>query len=154
MKTLLAVLTAVACRVWAAQPADWPNFIVVLTDDQGYGDVGVYGSPYIRTPTLDRMAAEGVRFTDFYAQPFCGPSRAALMTGCYPARNSLMFNHLPRAKTGIHPNEITLAELLKQSGYTTMIIGKWHLGDAPEFLPLRHGFDFYYGLPYSNDMWP
>ncbi len=131
-----------------------PNFVIILTDDQGYGDLGCYGAPYIRTPNIDRMAREGVRFTDFYAQPFCGPSRAALMTGTYPARNSLMFNHLPRAETGIHPDELTLAELLRSRGYATGIIGKWHLGDAPEFLPLRHGFDFYFGLPYSNDMWP
>ena len=137
-----------------AQPSEPPNFIIILTDDQGYGDLGVYGSPYIRTPNIDRMAAEGIRFTDFYAQPFCGPSRAALVTGSYPPRNSLMFNHLPRARTGIHPNEITLAELLKTKGYATTIIGKWHLGDAPRFLPTRNGFDSYYGLPYSNDMWP
>ncbi|MGH9627013.1 MAG: sulfatase family protein [Bryobacteraceae bacterium] len=146
------------CATGALSPAqtgsDSPNFIIILTDDQGYGDLGIYGSPHIRTPNVDRMAREGVRFTDFYAQPMCGPSRAALLTGCYPVRNSLMFNHLPRAKTGIHANEITLAELLKQRGYATMIAGKWHLGDAPEFLPMRHGFDEWIGLPYSNDMWP
>ena len=112
------------------------------------------GHTYIRTPHLDRMATEGLRLTDFYAQPFCGPARAALMTGMYPARNSLMFNHIPQASTGIHPNEITLAELLRDRGYATAMLGKWHLGDAPEFLPTRHGFDSYYGLPYSNDMWP
>ncbi len=100
------------------------------------------------------MAAEGLRFTDFYSQPFCGPARAALITGSYPPRNSLMFNHIPKARTGIHPNEITLAELLRDRGYATAMMGKWHLGDAPEFLPTRNGFDSYYGLPYSNDMWP
>lgn len=131
-----------------------PNFVVILTDDQGYADLGVQGHPYVRTPRLDRMAAEGIRFTDFYAQPFCGPARAALLTGTYPARNSLMFNHIPRARTGIHPNEITLAELLRDRGYATAMLGKWHLGDAAEFLPTRNGFDSYYGLPYSNDMWP
>ena len=131
-----------------------PNFIVILTDDQGYGDVGVYGSPNIRTPNLDRMAVEGIRFTSFYAAPFCGPSRAALMTGSYPPRTRLDFNHGPGARTGIHPNEITIAELLKRQDYATMIVGKWHLGDAPEFLPARHGFDAWFGLPYSNDMWP
>ena len=136
------------------QASDLPNFVVILTDDQGYGDLGVQGHPYIRTPRIDRMAAEGIRFTDFYAQPFCGPARAALMTGTYPPRNSLMFNHIPRARTGIHPNEITIAELLRDRGYATAMLGKWHLGDAPEFLPTRNGFDSYFGLPYSNDMWP
>lgn len=136
-----------------AQP-ERPNIVVVLADDLGYGDLSCYGSPYIRTPNLDRMAAEGVRFTDFYAQPLCGPSRAALMTGCYPVRNSLMFNHLPRARTGIGGNEITIGKQLKKGGYATSIIGKWHLGEAPPFLPTRNGFDSYFGLPYSNDMWP
>lgn len=138
----------------AAADTDLPNFVVILADDMGYGDLGVHGHPYIRTPNLDRMAAEGLRFTDFYAQPFCGPARAALLTGTYPPRNSLMFNHIPRARTGIHPNEITVAELLRDRGYATAMLGKWHLGDAPEFLPTRNGFDSYYGLPYSNDMWP
>ena len=131
-----------------------PNFIVILADDQGYGDLGVYGSPDIKTPNIDQMAAEGVLFTDFYVQPFCGPSRAALMTGSYPPRNSLAFNHGPGSKTGIHPNEVTIAELLKEQGYATKIVGKWHLGSEPQFLPMNHGFDSFYGLPYSNDMWP
>src|SRR6187402_2472031 len=119
----------------AAQTTRPPNIIVILADDQGYGDLGCYGSPYIRTPNIDRMAREGLRFTDFYAQSLCGPSRAALMTGSYPARNSLNFNHLPKAKTGIHPNEITIPELLRTANYATQAIGKWHLGDAKEFLP-------------------
>ena len=131
-----------------------PNIILVMADDQGYGDLGCYGSPTIRTPHIDRMAHEGIRFTDFYAQPLCGPSRAGLMTGCYPPRNSLNFNHVPRAKTGIHANEVTIAQMLKPQGYATMAIGKWHLGDAAPFLPTRHGFDHWLGLPYSNDMWP
>ena len=100
------------------------------------------------------MADEGVRFTSFYAAPYCGPSRASLLTGCYPPRVSLAFNHGPNAKTGIHPDEITLPEILKKQGYATMHIGKWHLGDHPRFLPRRHGFDSFFGLPYSNDMWP
>jgi arylsulfatase A len=95
-----------------------------------------------------------MRFTDFYAQSLCGPSRAAILTGSYPARNSLNFNHLPKAKTGIHPNEITIPELLRTANYATQAIGKWHLGDAKEFLPTRNGFDHWFGLPYSNDMWP
>ncbi len=131
-----------------------PNIIVVFTDDQGYGDLGCYGSPNIQTPHIDRLAAEGMRMTSFYAAPFCGPSRAALMTGCYPPRVSIAFNHTPNAKTGIHPDEITVADLLKTAGYATLHLGKWHLGDAPEFLPTRHGFDEYLGLPYSNDMFP
>lgn len=152
LRILPALLVLASPFVAAA--SDLPNFVVILADDMGYGDLGVQGHPYIRSPRLDRMAAEGLRFTDFYAQPFCGPARAALMTGTYPPRNSLMFNHLPRARTGIHPNEITLAELLRDRGYATAMVGKWHLGDAPEFLPTRHGFQSYYGLPYSNDMWP
>lgn len=150
---LLVVLTAAGCSQ-SRQAVRPPNFIVVFCDDLGYGDVGVYGSPNIRTPNIDRMAREGLRFTDFYAQPVCGPSRAALMTGCYPPRVSLAFNHLPRFETGLHPDEITIAELLKEQGYATAMLGKWHLGDHPNFLPLSNGFDYYYGIPYSNDMWP
>lgn len=153
MRTLRCTLLALVPLLVPAA-TDLPNFVVILADDMGYGDLGVQGHPYIRTPNLDRMAAEGLRFTDFYAQPFCGPARAALLTGTYPPRNSLMFNHIPRARTGIHPNEITIAELLRDRGYATAMLGKWHLGDAPEFLPTRNGFDSYYGLPYSNDMWP
>ncbi|MBI4578662.1 MAG: sulfatase [Planctomycetes bacterium] len=152
---ILATTWLLACGpALSADSTPKPNFIIIFTDDQGYGDLGCYGSPNIVTPNIDRMADEGLRFTSFYAAPFCGPSRASLMTGCYAPRISLGFNHGPRAKTGIHPDEITLAEVLKPQGYATMIIGKWHLGDAPEFLPLRHGFDKYYGLPFSNDMWP
>lgn len=153
MRTLRCMLLALVPLLVPAA-TDLPNFVVILADDMGYGDLGVHGHPYIRTPNLDRMSAEGLRFTDFYAQPFCGPARAALLTGTYPPRNSLMFNHIPRARTGIHPNEITIAELLRDRGYATAMLGKWHLGDAPEFLPTRNGFDSYYGLPYSNDMWP
>jgi len=156
LRTLLLPVTLIlslnAALVGQSNPK--PNFIIVFTDDQGYGDLGCYGSPNIETPNIDRMACEGIRFTSFYAAPFCGPSRASLMTGCYAPRVSLAFNHGPEAKTGIHPNEITLAEVLKPQGYASMIIGKWHLGDHPRFLPTRHGFDQFYGLPYSNDMWP
>ena len=138
----------------AAHAAAKPNFIAIFTDDQGYGDLGCFGSPDIHTPNIDRMAAEGMRFTSFYAAPFCGPSRASLMTGCYPPRAGLAFNHSPGAKTGINPDEITVAELLQGQDYATMHIGKWHLGDHPQFLPTRHGFDKFFGIPYSNDMWP
>ncbi len=130
-----------------------PNFIIILTDDQGYGDLGCYGSPDIRTPAIDRMAREGIRFTGFYAAPFSAPSRAQLMTGCYPARVSHARNPGPSSPFGLHPSEITIAELLRQQGYATMCIGKWHLGDAPDFLPTSQGFDRYLGIPFSNDMW-
>ena len=145
--TLLA-----AAPLSAATPAR-PNVIVIFTDDQGYGDLGCYGAPDIETPHIDRMAAEGVRFTNFYAATFCGPSRAQLMTGCYATRVSHARNPSPNSNFGLHPNEITVAEVLKGAGYATMMIGKWHLGDAPEFLPTRQGFDTYFGLPFSNDMW-
>jgi arylsulfatase A-like enzyme len=132
-----------------------PNIVIIFTDDQGYGDVGVYGARRFATPNLDRMAAEGIRFTDFYvAQPVCSASRAALLTGCYPNRLGITGALGPRSKHGIHADETTLAELCKGRGYATVIFGKWHLGYHPEFLPLAHGFDEYYGIPYSNDMWP
>ena len=154
MKHLTGLILAFGSLLAPAAGSDLPNFVVILADDMGYGDLGVQGHPYIRTPQIDRMASEGLRFTDFYAQPFCGPARAALLTGTYPPRNSLMFNHIPRSRTGIHPNEITIAELLRDRGYATAMLGKWHLGDAPDFLPTRNGFESYFGLPYSNDMWP
>ncbi|MDE0264624.1 MAG: sulfatase [Bryobacterales bacterium] len=154
MRRLLSLSLPLLLGVSAvALPAAPPNFIVLFADDQGWGDLGAYGHPDIRTPHIDRMAAEGMRLTSFYAAPFCGPSRAALMTGSYPPRASLDFNHGPEATTGIHADEITVAELLSGNGYATKMIGKWHLGDAPEFLPHRHGFDSWFGIPYSNDMW-
>jgi arylsulfatase A-like enzyme len=129
--------------------------VLIFTDDQGYGDVGVYGAKGFQTPNLDRMAAEGVRFTDFYAaQAVCSASRAALLTGCYPNRIGILGALGPGAKTGIADEEWTIAEVLKTRGYATAAYGKWHLGDHPRFLPPRHGFDDYFGLPYSNDMWP
>ncbi len=137
-----------------ASAADKPNVIVIFTDDQGWADLGCYGSPNIETPNIDRMAREGIRFTSFYAAPFCGPSRSQMMTGSYHARVSHSHNEGPGAKTGLHPDEITVAELLKPRGYATMHIGKWHLGDAPQFLPTRQGFDRFFGIPFSNDMWP
>lgn len=135
-----------------------PNIILVNCDDLGYGDIGCYGSALHSTPALDRMAAEGIRFTDFYmAAPVCSPSRAAMMTGCYPQRVGLetgcqIIVLRPGEPIGLSDEEVTVAEILKKAGYATEIIGKWHCGDQPEFLPTRHGFDHWYGIPYSNDM--
>lgn len=131
-----------------------PNFIVILTDDQGYQDVGCFGSTQIRTPNLDRMAREGMKFTDFYAAaPICSPSRAGLLTGCYPPRVDIPTVLFPTDTVGLNPSETTIAEMLKARGYATACFGKWHLGHKPEFLPTRQGFDTYLGIPYSNDMW-
>jgi len=130
-----------------------PNFIVIFTDDQGYQDLGCFGSTDIRTPHIDRMAEEGTRFTDFYvAAPACTPSRAALMTGCYPKRVSMNRVLHPRHHKGLHPDEVTIADVLKGRGYATACVGKWHLGHRPGLLPTDQGFDSYFGIPYSNDM--
>jgi len=130
-----------------------PNFVVIVADDLGYGDLSVYGHPVIRTPNLDRMASEGVRLTHFYAAAStCTPSRVALMTGRYPIRSGLTRVLHPREKFGIPDHEITLAEALKERGYSTACIGKWHLGDLSIYSPNRHGFDLFFGLLYSNDM--
>ncbi len=138
-----------------AGAAEKPNFVVINIDDMGYADIGPFGSTINRTPNLDRMAKEGRRMTSFYAAPVCSPSRAALMTGCYPKR-CLPIPHVlfPGNDVGLSPEEVTIAEVLKGAGYATAVIGKWHLGDQPEFLPLNQGFDIHFGLPYSNDMGP
>ena len=134
---------------------DKPNVVIVFCDDVGYADIGVFGAKGYETPNLDQMAAEGVKFTDFYAAASsCTPSRAALMTGCYPQRVGLPNVIGPKAKIGISDQEQTIAETLKPLGYATACYGKWHMGHQPKFLPTRHGFDEYFGLPYSNDMWP
>ena len=134
-----------------------PNFIVVFVDDMGYGDLGSYGHPTINTPNLDKMAYEGQKWTQFYsASSVCTPSRAALLTGRLPIRNGMIGSTtrvlFPNSKYGLPQSEITIAEKLKQNGYKTAAIGKWHLGHKKEYLPLQHGFDYYYGIPYSNDM--
>lgn len=132
-----------------------PNIVVIFTDDQGYNDVGVFGAQGFTTPHLDRMASEGAKLTNFYvAQAVCSASRAALLTGCYSNRVSIHNALGPEAQIGLNPDETTLAEVLKSQGYATAIYGKWHLGDEPEFLPTRQGFDEYFGIPYSGDMWP
>jgi arylsulfatase A len=145
---LLATMTVAAER---------PNFLVIFADDLGYGDLGCYGHPTIKTPHLDRMAREGMRFTQFYsAAEVCTPSRAALLTGRLPPRSGMCGQQrrvlFPGSKGGLPASELTIAELLKKQGYATACIGKWHLGHLPEFLPGKHGFDYYFGIPYSNDM--
>ncbi len=131
-----------------------PNFVVVFIDDMGYGDAACYGATGYTTPNIDKMAAAGMRFTNFYsAQPVCSASRAGLLTGCYPNRIGISGALFPQDKKGINPNETTIAEMLKEKGYATAIFGKWHLGHHKKFLPLQNGFDEYTGLPYSNDMW-
>ena len=135
-----------------ARPASPPNLVVILMDDLGYSDVEPFGSTLNRTPHLNRMAAEGMKLTHFYAAPVCTPTRAQILTGCLAKRVSLPRVLTPGAKTGLNPAEKTIATLLKPRGYATMAVGKWHLGDQPEFLPTRHGFDHFVGLPYSNNM--
>ena len=137
--------------------ADAPNIVVIFCDDLGYGDLSCFGHPTIKTPNLDRMAAEGVRLTQFYsASPVCTPSRAALMTGRLPIRSGMCSDKrrvlFPNSGGGIPESEVTLAEGLKKQGYATACIGKWHLGHLPQFLPTSNGFDSYFGIPYSNDM--
>jgi arylsulfatase A len=140
-----------------ARAAQKPNFVVIFADDLGYGDLGSFGHPSIRTPNLDRMAVEGQRWTSFYVgASVCTPSRAALMTGRLPIRNGMMSAQsrvlFPNSEGGLPASEITIAELLKEQGYATAAIGKWHLGHLPQYLPTAHGFDTYWGVPYSNDM--
>lgn len=142
-----AVLASLAA---AAAPT---NFVVILCDDMGYGDLSCYGNNVYETPNIDRLAREGVRFTDFYSTPACSPTRASLMTGCYPARVGINEVLNPTAKIGLNPREDTIAKLLNEKGYATACVGKWHLGLGPSW-PTKMGFDQFYGLPYSHDMWP
>jgi arylsulfatase A len=154
---LMSALALTGCRsprsveTVATRP---PNVVIIYCDDMGYADIAPFGGQ-TPMPNLSRFAREGMRFTDFYvAQAVCSASRVALLTGCYPNRIGIQGALGPRAKVGINPNETTLAEIPKSRGYATGIYGKWHLGDAPQFLPTRHGFDEWFGIPYSNDMWP
>jgi len=150
--TLLTIFSLLNGVGFAGIPPERPNIILIYADDLGYGDLGSFGSIKNQTPNLDRMVREGMKFTSFYAAPVCTPSRAQVITGCYAKRVSLPDVISPAAPVGLSTNENTVAKLLGSRGYATMCIGKWHLGDAPEVLPTRHGFDHYFGLPYSNDM--
>lgn len=150
----LAAVLAGGVAARSGHAAERPNFIVINIDDLAYADTGPFGSTN-KTPHLDRMAKEGRKLMSHYAAPVCTPSRAALMTGSYPKRALPIPGVLfPAGAVGLNPAERTLAEVLKDAGYATACIGKWHLGDQPEFLPTRQGFDYYYGLPFSNDMGP
>lgn len=145
------------CLASAICTAQGPNFVVIFCDDLGYGDLSCFGHPSIETPELDRMAQEGLRWLQFYsAAPVCTPSRAALMTGRLPLRSGMCSNKrrvlFPNSKGGLPASEVTLAEMLRDAGYRTGCVGKWHLGHLPEYLPTHHGFDSYFGIPYSNDM--
>ncbi|MBI3875874.1 MAG: sulfatase-like hydrolase/transferase [Verrucomicrobia bacterium] len=157
MKHLLPLVALLLAPLALLQAADLPqpskpNIVILFIDDLGYADIGPFGATKQRTPNLDRMAREGMKLTSFYAAPVCSVSRAQLLTGCYGARVSVPGVYFPGQANGLHPNEFTIAERLKERGYATMCIGKWHVGDQPEFLPTRQGFDHYFGFPYSNDM--
>jgi len=156
---LLVALTIASCQSPPAEPVeDLPlNFVIIFCDDLGYGDLSSFGNPVIKTPHLDQMAAEGQKWTQFYvADPVCTPSRSALMTGRYPIRTGMTSKKravlFPDSGSGLQPDEVTIAEVLKQRDYATAHLGKWHLGHLPQFLPTSQGFDYYYGIPYSNDM--
>jgi len=157
---IVIVLGLLTVKCGTAQVQRRPNIVVIFADDLGYGDIGTFGAPNIRTPRLDAMAAEGQKWTSFYVQPVCSPSRAALLTGRLPVRNGMFGT--PRgtapkafrdnAAQGLPVEELTIAELLKSAGYTTGMVGKWHLGQLPQFLPMRQGFDSWFGLPFSHDV--
>jgi arylsulfatase len=157
--TLLCIVCVLSCKNNNVEPtskrAAPPNIVLIFTDDQGYQDVGAFGADDILTPNLDQMASEGIMLSSFYAaQAVCSASRAGLLTGCYPNRIGIHNAFMPDSKIGLNASEITIAEMFKAKGYSTGIFGKWHLGDHPDFLPTKHGFDEYFGIPYSNDMWP
>ncbi len=155
MARMAVLLAALACATATAVAQRPPNVVIIFIDDMGYGDIGPFGATGYATPNLDRMAREGNRLTNFYsAQAVCSAARAALLTGTYPNRIGIHGALGPNSLTGLHDDEQTIAELLKPRGYATAIYGKWHLGDRRQFLPTHHGFDEYFGLPYSNDMWP
>ena len=152
---LVIILWSQAVWIVAQSTNPMPNIILIVADDMGYNDIGCFGASRISTPNLDTLASNGIRFTDFYvSQAVCSASRASILTGCYANRVGILGALTPHSRIGINPEETTIAEMLKERGYHTGMIGKWHLGDRKEFLPKRHGFDSYFGVPYSNDMWP
>ncbi len=151
MKILLVLALTVLPIILSAE-SEPPNYIIIFIDDMGYADIGPFGATKQKTPQLDRMAEEGMMLTSFYAAHVCSVSRAQLLSGCYGARISVPHVYFPGQPCGLNPDEVTIAEHLRQTGYSTACVGKWHLGDQPEFLPTRQGFDSYYGIPYSNDM--
>ena len=159
-RVLVAGIFLLGTFAWAA-PSAKPNIVILFIDDMGYGDIGPFGNQVNQTPHLDRMEEEGIKFTQFYvANTACTPSRSALLTGTYAHRigmdggNGNLAVTFPGDSRGLNPNEITIAEMLRENGYATGCFGKWHLGDQPQFMPLAQGFDTYFGIPYSNDMWP
>ncbi len=155
--TVLFIGIMISCRTPQQINPDEsrPNIIIILTDDQGYGDLGCFGADDIATPHLDKLGHNGLILTDFYAaQAVCSASRAGILTGCYPNRVGVHGAYMPDSPRGLHTDETTIAEMLKSRGYKTGIFGKWHLGDHADFMPLNQGFDEYFGIPYSNDMWP
>ena len=160
MKSTKQLVAIVASLVFSCASAaliaddSKPSFVIIFTDDQGYGDLSCFGGKHVSTPRIDQMASEGAKLTSFYvAGPVCTPSRAGLMTGCYPRRIVMASRVLLAADVkGLNPEELTIAEVLKTAGYKTGMFGKWHLGDQPEFLPTRQGFDEFFGLPYSHDI--
>lgn len=155
MRNVITLITAASAITTVGNAADYTNIVLINLDDVGYGDFSCNGAYGYLTPNIDKMAAQGIRFTHFLAaQPISGASRAGLLTGCYPNRIGFSGAPGPGSNYGVHQDEMTIGELLKQKGYATAIFGKWHLGDAHQFMPLQNGFDEYYGLPYSNDMWP
>ncbi|MFY9256085.1 MAG: sulfatase [Fuerstiella sp.] len=157
VRSFIAALTVISAMSSSGLQAADPNVVVIFCDDLGYGDLGCFGHPTIATPNLDRMAAEGQKWTEFYvAACVCTPSRAALQTGRYPIRNGMCSNTrrvlFPNSKGGLPASEVTIGRMLQQKGYATHAIGKWHLGHLPQYLPTSHGYDSYFGIPYSNDM--
>jgi len=150
-KTSLVVACSILLNL-VSLAATQPNFVVIFMDDMGYADIGPFGATKQKTPNLDKMAKDGMKMTSFYAAPVCSVSRAQILTGCYGARISVPGVFMPASPHGLNPAEFTIAERLKERGYATACVGKWHVGDQPQFLPTKQGFDFYYGIPYSNDM--
>ena len=156
-KFLIAMLAA-GCQGQASEQSILPNVLIILADDLGYGDISSYDPKAPETPNINGIAAEGVKCTDFYVPtPYCAPSRATILTGRFPLRHGIIRNPAPDAginDVGLSADEITLGEVFQEAGYSTKLIGKWHLGHKEEFFPVKHGFDEYYGILYSNDMRP